>query len=260
MAEGLRRVDHGDWLELRLARPARRNALDRATIEALAEAVEAAARRPGLRALVLRGDGGRFCAGQDLNERYRRPGEPAPDLGAALRGGLNRVVAGLAALPAVAVAVVEGVAAGAGAGLALACDLALMAEEARLSLPFARLGLVPDTGLTWYLPRRAGRARAMGLALLGGEIGGAEAAAWGLVWQAVPQAGLDEALEALLGRLRAVPAGTVQAVKRALRAAETQGLGAQLRLEAALQAEAGRSAFYREAVAAFIERRREERR
>jgi 2-(1,2-epoxy-1,2-dihydrophenyl)acetyl-CoA isomerase len=148
-----------------------------------------------------------------------------------------------------------GTAAGAGASLAFACDVTLAAEDARFSQAFIRIGLVPDSGATWTLPRLAGPQRARALAMLGDPITGAEAAAWGLVWRAVPTASLMEEAHALCARLARLPAQGLAAVKRALDAAEANALDAQLALEADLQRGLGRSADYAEGVAAFRAKR-----
>jgi 2-(1,2-epoxy-1,2-dihydrophenyl)acetyl-CoA isomerase len=242
---------------LTLNRPAKLNAFDAAMQEGLAAALDAAAADPTCRAILLTGAGRGFCAGQDLAEPGLTPGGGTPpDLGAVLEQGWNPLVRRLRAMPKPVVCAVHGTAAGAGANLALACDIVLAAEDARFAQPFNRLGLVPDAGGTFLLPRLVGTARAAGLALLGEPITGEQAAAWGLVWRAVPAASLLEEAHALCARLARMPAEGLVATKHAL---EVSGRGttldAQLDLERDLQRALGRTADYAEGVRAFAERR-----
>lgn len=236
-----------------LNRPQKLNAFDSATHAALLEAVGDAGRDPDCRAVLLAGAGRAFCAGQDLAE----PGLTGPDadLGAVLERGWNPLVRAVRALPKPVVCAVQGTAAGAGASLAFACDVTLAAEDARFAQAFIRIGLVPDSGATWTLPRLAGPHRARALAMLGDPITGAEAAAWGLVWRAVPAAVLMDEAHALCARLARLPARALATTKRALDAAEANTLDAQLALEAELQRDLGRSADYGEGVSAFQQKR-----
>ena len=238
---------------LTLNRPQKLNAFDGALHAALLRALGEAGRDPACRAVLLAGAGRAFCAGQDLAE----PGLAGPDadLGAVLERGWNRLVSAVRALPKPVVCAVQGTAAGAGASLAFACDITLAAEDARFAQAFIRIGLVPDSGATWTLPRLAGPQRARALAMLGDPITGAEAASWGLVWRAVPAAALTEEAHALCARLARLPAQGLAAIKRALDAAEANTLGAQLALEAELQRDLGRGADYGEGVAAFQQKR-----
>jgi 2-(1,2-epoxy-1,2-dihydrophenyl)acetyl-CoA isomerase len=238
---------------LTLNRPQKLNAFDGALHAALLAALEDGARDPACRAVLLAGTGRSFCAGQDLAE----PGLTGPDadLGAVLERGWNRLVRAVRALPKPVVCAVQGTAAGAGASLAFACDVTLAAEDARFAQAFVRIGLVPDSGATWTLPRLAGPQRARALAMLGDPITGAEAAGYGLVWRAVPAAALMEEAHALCARLARLPAEALAATKRALDAAEGNALDAQLALEAALQRQLGRGADYAEGVAAFQQKR-----
>lgn len=234
---------------LTLNRPQKLNAFDGALHAALLRALEDAGRDTACRAVLLAGAGRAFCAGQDLAE----PGLTGPeaDLGAVLERGWNRLVRAIRSLPKPVVCAVQGTAAGAGASVAFACDITLAAEDARFAQAFVRIGLVPDSGATWTLPRLAGPQRARALAMLGDPITGAEAAGYGLVWRAVPAAALMEEAHALCARLARLPARALAATKRALDAAEGNGLDAQLALEAGLQGELGRGADYAEGVAAF---------
>jgi 2-(1,2-epoxy-1,2-dihydrophenyl)acetyl-CoA isomerase len=241
------------WRKLTLNRPQKLNAFDAALHAALCEALEDATRDASCRAVLLTGAGRGFCAGQDLAE----PGLTGrdADLGAVIERGWNRLVRAIRGLDKPVVCAVHGVAAGAGASLAFACDITLAAEDARFTQAFIRIGLIPDSGATWTLTRLAGPARARALAMLGDPISGAEAAAMGLVWRAVPAATLMTDAEALCDRLARLPAGALAATKRALQAAERNGFDAQLDLEAQMQQALGRSADYAEGVAAFQQKR-----
>jgi len=214
-----------------------------------------------VRALVLTGEGKGFCVGADLSSiddapapgDARNVGERTADTMQALS---NPLVLDLQRLRMPVVCAVNGAAAGAGAGLALAGDFTLMAESAYLLFPFLpRLGIVPDLGSTWFLERRAGRARAMGAALLGERLPAALAVQWGLAWAAVPDAALrDEAL-ALARRLARLPAHAALEARRAFDAASAQDLPAQLRYEAGRQRELVGGPAFMEGVRAFAEKR-----
>ncbi len=234
-----------------LNRPDKLNAF---TAEMHAELAAALDRveREGPRALLITGAGRGFCAGQDLGQR--RDGEP-PDLGETLDRLYNPMVRRLRALKLPIVAAVNGAAAGAGMSLALACDLTLAARSASFLQAFARIGLVPDSGSTWFLPRLVGAQRARALALLAEKITAEEAAAWGLIWKVVDDAQLMPEAIALARRLAAAPTAALAAIKRALDRAWDQSLDAQLDLERDLQRALGRSEDYREGVAAFFEKR-----
>jgi len=206
----------------------------------------------GARALLITGAGRGFCAGQDLGQRR---GDETPDLGDTLERLYNPLIRRLRALELPVIAAVNGAAAGAGMSLALACDLALAARSASFLQAFARVGLVPDSGSTWLLPRLVGPQRARALALLAEKLTAEEAASWGLVWKVVDDDELMPAATALARRLAAAPTRALARIKRALDAAWENGLDAQLDLERDLQRELGRSADYREGVAAFLEKR-----
>jgi 2-(1,2-epoxy-1,2-dihydrophenyl)acetyl-CoA isomerase len=206
----------------------------------------------GARALLITGAGRGFCAGQDLGQRR---GDKPPDLGDTLERLYNPLIRRLRALELPVLAAVNGAAAGAGMSLALACDLALAARSASFLQAFARIGLVPDSGSTWFLPRLVGPQRARALALLAEKLTAEEAAAWGLIWKVVDDDQLLPDARALARRLAAAPTGALARIKRALDAAWENGLDAQLDLERDLQRELGGSADYREGVAAFFEKR-----
>ncbi|NGM20861.1 2-(1,2-epoxy-1,2-dihydrophenyl)acetyl-CoA isomerase [Roseomonas stagni] len=238
---------------LTLNRPQRLNAFDAALQAALRQALAEAGADPACRVVLLAGAGRGFCAGQDLAE----PGltDPDVDLGAVLDRGWNALVTALRGLPKPVVCAVQGVAAGAGASIALACDITLAAEDAKFSQAFIRIGLIPDSGATWMLPRLVGPARARALAMLGDTISGAEAASMGLIHRAVPASSLMAEAESVCAKLARLPAEALAATKRVLDAAEGNTLEQQLALEAEVQRGLGRSADYAEGVAAFQQKR-----
>lgn len=221
----------------------------------LAACLTQAERDENVRCLLITGAGRGFCAGQDLNDRNVDPSGPAPDLGLSVERFYNPLVRRLAALPKPVIAAVNGVAAGAGATLALGCDIVLAARSANFVMAFSKLGLVPDCGGSWFLPRVAGRARAMGLALLGEKLSAEQAAQWGMIWQLVEDAELADTSRQLARHLATQPTFGLGLIKKALQASETNGLDAQLDLERDYQRLAGRSDDYREGVSAFLAKR-----
>lgn len=256
MAEDvLLRTVEGGVLRLILNRPDKLNSFDEALSRATLAAFEEAARDAGVRAVLLTGAGRGFCAGQDLGQRDPRAGGPPPDLGHTIETLYNPLVRAIRGLDKPVICAVNGVAAGAGANIALACDIVLAARSAKFIQAFARIGLVPDSGGTWQLPRLLGEARAKALAMLAEPLDAETAAAWGMIWKAVDDAALQDEARALAKRLASGPTGAYGAIKRAIQAAATQSLDAQLDLERDLQRQAGRSADYAEGVAAFLEKR-----
>ena len=242
-------------LQVTLNRPEKLNALNPEMHKLLRQALERAADEPGIRALLLTGAGRGFCAGQDLSERDVSPGAAPIDLSVSLGSYYNPLVRRLRELPKPVVCAVNGVAAGAGANLALACDIVLAGRSAFFIESFSKIGLVPDAGGTWFLPRLVGSARAMGLALLGEKLTAEQAAQWGLIWKVVEDAKLlDEAL-ALAKSLANGPTKGYGLIKKAMHASFGNSLDAQLDLERDLQRDAGHSEDYREGVSAFKEKR-----
>lgn len=211
--------------------------------------------REGARVLVITGSGRGFCAGQDLSERQMAPGGEPPDLGATVERFYAPLVRRLRALPMPVVVGVNGVAAGAGANLAFAGDIVIAKESASFIQAFCRLGLIPDTGGTYALPRLVGRARAYGLAMLGDKISARQAQDWGMIWQCVADEGFDAELQRLAAHFAQAPTRGLAATKRALDASLDNTLDAQLDLERDLMRELGRSADYAEGVAAFMAKR-----
>ncbi len=208
-----------------------------------------------VRCLLLTGAGRGFCAGQDLSDRVMGESQAPPDLGHTLATLYNPLVMSLRALEMPVVCAVNGVAAGAGANLALGCDIVLAARSADFIEAFCRLGLVPDAGGTYLLPRLAGTARAMGLTMLGDRLSAEQAAQWGLIWKVVDDDKLMEEANTLARHLATQPTKGLALIKRAIHASPANTLERQLALEAELQREAGRSADYREGVAAFMAKR-----
>lgn len=238
---------------LTLNRPERLNSFTRqmhAEFRTALEAVEHA----GMRALVITGAGRAFCAGQDLSDLELETGN-APDLGDLITDNFNPLVRRLQALPLPVIAAVNGIAAGAGANLALACDLVLAARSAKFIQAFVKIGLVPDTGGTWLLPRRIGMARALGLALTGDALGAEQAEAYGMIWRMVEPEALHSEAMRLAMQLATQPTRALAAVKHAMYAGASQTLDRSLELEAALQRALGQSSDYREGVQAFLEKR-----
>ena len=239
---------------LTLNRPERLNSFN-AAMHAEVRAALAAVRASDARVLVLTGAGRGFCAGQDLNDRAVAPGGEAADLGESIEKNYKPLVLGLRSLPLPVIAAVNGVAAGAGANIALACDLVVAARSASFVQAFARLGLVPDSGGTWFLPRSVGTARALGLALLGEKLPAEQAAAWGLIWRCVEDAELGAVVDALAQGFADAPTRGLARTKQAIHESWGRTLEQQLDVERDYQAELGRTADYAEGVAAFAAKR-----
>jgi 2-(1,2-epoxy-1,2-dihydrophenyl)acetyl-CoA isomerase len=242
-------------LTITLNRPEKLNAFNPEMHQLFRRAIERAGDDAGIRAALITGSGRGFCAGQDLAERNVSPGAAPIDLSVSIGAYYNPLVRLLRGLPKPVVCAVNGIAAGAGANVALACDLVLAARSASFVQSFSRLGLVPDSGGTYFLPRLVGTARAMGLALLGEKLSAEDAERWGLIWKAVDDDKLLAQANALARALAAGPTKGYGLVKRAIYASAGNSLEAQLDLERDLQRDAGSSADYREGVSAFMEKR-----
>lgn len=245
-------VDHVATVTLH--RPDRLNAFNEAMHLQLAQALDRIELDRAIRAVLLTGAGRAFCAGQDLAER-QMAGEATVDLGTTLERLYNPLIRRIQRLERPVVCAVNGVAAGAGANLALACDIVLAARSASFIQAFCRLGLVPDSGGTFMLPRLVGRSRATGLAMLGEPLSAEQAEAWGLIWRCVDDERLTDEAHALAAHLATQPTRGLGLIKRALHASAENGLDEQLDLERDLQREAGRTEDYQEGVAAFLEKR-----
>ena len=239
-----------------LNRPDKLNAFNEAMHAELGQALDRIEADGAVRAVLLTGAGRAFSAGQDLGDRVMGEGVAAPpDLGDTLDRLYNPLVRRLRRLERPVIAAVNGVAAGAGANLALACDLVLAARSAKFIQAFCRLGLVPDAGGTYVLPRLVGPARAMGLALLGEPLPAEQAVAWGLIWRVVDDDRLQAEATTLARQLATQPTKGLGLIKRALNASFANTLDQQLDLERDLQRAAGRTEDYREGVRAFLDKR-----
>ncbi|WP_373867370.1 2-(1,2-epoxy-1,2-dihydrophenyl)acetyl-CoA isomerase PaaG [Microvirga aerophila] len=238
-----------------LNRPDRLNSFNEAMHAALMTALLDAEADKDCRTLILTGAGRGFCAGQDLSDRVFSPGE-VPDLSSTLERLYNPLVRKLRDLRMPVLCAVNGVAAGAGANIAFACDIVLAARSAKFIQAFAKLGLVPDSGGTWFLPRLVGPARARALALLAEPVPAEQAETWGMIWKAVDDAVLMEEAHRLAVHFSSQPTVGLGLIKQALDASETNDLDQQLDLERDFQGQAGRTPDYMEGVTAFFEKRR----
>ena len=207
------------------------------------------------RVLLITGAGRAFCAGQDLADRKTKPGENSVDLGDSIDKYYAPMVRTLRSLPLPVVAAVNGVAAGAGVSLALACDLVVATKSASFIQSFAKLGLIPDTGGTFFLPRLVGTARALGLALLGERLSAEQAAAWGLIWRCVEDEAFKDSIEELVNTLATAPTKGLAYTKAAINSSIGLLLDKQLDLERDYMRELGNSNDFREGVTAFLEKR-----
>jgi 2-(1,2-epoxy-1,2-dihydrophenyl)acetyl-CoA isomerase len=239
---------------LTLNRPDKLNAFNREMIAELKSAMEQAGRDATCRVVVVTGAGRAFSAGQDLADGVYVKGGPQPDLGLVL-DRYNPLIHLIRTLPKPVIAAVNGMAAGAGVSLALACDLVYAARSASFMQAFAKIGLVPDCGSTWFLPRLIGDARARGLAMLAEPLMAEKAEAWGLIWKAVDDDRLVPEVDALAARLAQGPTYGFALQKQAFDGSSRNPLDAQLALERELQHRAGQSPDYAEGVGAFLDKR-----
>ncbi|HEY4211730.1 MAG TPA: 2-(1,2-epoxy-1,2-dihydrophenyl)acetyl-CoA isomerase PaaG [Steroidobacteraceae bacterium] len=240
---------------LTLNRPDRLNSFNATMHDEVRDALTRLASDETARVLVLTGAGRGFCAGQDLADRAVTPGGAGPQLGESIEKYYNPLVLTLRGLPMPVIAAVNGVAAGAGANIALACDLVVAAKSASFVQAFAKLGLIPDSGGTWFLPRLVGNARAMGLALLGEKLPAEQAAQWGLIWKCVEDSDLTGTVEDLARHFATAPTRGVARTKQAMYEGWNRSLEEQLTVERDYQRELGKSDDYAEGVAAFIAKR-----
>jgi len=240
----------GGVATIAMNRPAVMNALSAQMRRELAEALRAAAATA--RCIVLTGTGRAFCSGQDLQDATNIA---AVDLERILNEEYVPLLRLITEAPVPVIAAVNGAAAGAGANLALACDVVIAAESASFIQAFTRIGLIPDAGGTHWLPRQIGLARAMGAALFADKISARQAADWGMIWEAVPDAEFEAVVAARAGHLAAGPTGAYRALKQALRRSFDLDLAGALALEARLQGQCGASGDFVEGVTAFLEKR-----
>jgi len=207
------------------------------------------------RVVVLSGAGRGFCAGQDLNDRAVSADDHPVDLGLTVETSWNPLIRTLTSLPQPVIGRINGVAAGAGANIALACDIVVAAKSAKFIQSFSAIGLIPDSGGTWVLPRLVGQARALGLALTGEPLPAEKAAEWGLIWKAVDDEALDAEVDAIAGKLASLPPLGLAEIKRMLRASWAHTLDEELNHQRDAMRHLGFTEDYREGVAAFLEKR-----
>jgi 2-(1,2-epoxy-1,2-dihydrophenyl)acetyl-CoA isomerase len=255
MSDPIRIEQREGWRKIILKRPDRLNVVNEAMLQTLVAALDAAADDRSCRALLITGEGRGFCAGQELGPSVMPTAEGPPDL-AALAGTYHHTVTRrLRSIPLPVVAAVNGVAAGAGMSFALACDIVLAARTARFSTAFVKIGLVPDSGASFFLARALGEPRARALALLGEPLTAEQAAEWGLIWKAVEDATLMTEAEAVVTQLAKAPAQALALTKELFNQVSASTLNKQLDLERDMQGTAGRTSDYAEGVKAFLEKR-----
>ena len=253
--KNIRFEQRGGVAVLTLNRPASLNSFTAEMHREVRDVMRQVRGEPTIRCLLITGAGRGFCAGQDLGDRAVAPGEAPPDLGESLRKNYNPLIRAITSLEKPVICAVNGVAAGAGTNLALACDIVLAARSAAFIQGFSKIGLVPDSGGTWTLPRLVGRARAMGLSMLSGKLSAEQAESWGMIWQCVDDDRLFDTAFELASHLAKQPTRGLGLTKRAINAAGSNTLEQQLALECGLQYIAGTTQDYREGVAAFMEKR-----
>ena len=254
MSETILVTRHDTWHEIILNRPDKLNAFNEEMHLALRAALEAA-RDGGARAVLLTGAGRGFCAGQDLGDRDPSKMDGPPDLGETVRKFYAPLVNLIRALPFPVVCAVNGVAAGAGANLALACDMVLASDKAKFIQSFSKVGLIPDTGGSFHLPRLLGEARAKGLAFTAEPMSAAQAQDWGLIWKCIEDGQLIYEARALAEKLANGPTLGLALTKAAIQASAVNTLSDQLELEAGYMKTCGESADYAEGVSAFLNKR-----
>ena len=245
---------HGDWLQITLNRPDKLNCLNRSMHLALRAALQQA-HDQAARAVLITGAGRGFCAGQDLGDRRPGTSDWPPDLQQTLNDYFNPNIKLITSLPAPVICAVNGVAAGAGMSIALACDMVLAADSASFIQSFSKIGLVPDAGSSWILPRRVGMARAMGLALTATPLSAADAEAWGLIWKRYEDDALLQAARAMAEQLASGPTAAFASTKMLMQRAATADIETQLDHEARAQKLCATSTDYTEGVQAFLDKR-----
>lgn len=236
-------------------RPKQLNSFNETMHQEVAQTLKAWSKDPAIRAVVISAAGRGFCAGQDLGDRVVDPNADAPDLGLSIEKYYNPLIKMITEMPKPVICAVNGVAAGAGANIALACDIVIAAKSASFIQAFCRLGLVPDSGGTWFLPRVVGRAQAMGLAMLGDKVTAEKALQLGMIWQCVEDDMLQAEASKMAAHFATQPTYGLSLIKKAIHAAANNTLEQQLTLERDLQRLAGRSSDYKEGVQAFMQKR-----
>lgn len=245
----------GGVATLTLNRPKSLNSFTVAMHAEIRHAMQEVENNADIRCLVITGAGRGFCAGQDLGDRASNGAGDVPDVGASVEKNYNPLILSIMNLPKPVICAVNGVAAGAGASLALACDIVLAARSASFIQVFCKIGLIPDSGGTWNLPRAVGLARAKGLAMLGDRLGAETAEAWGMIWKCVDDDVLQQEAQKMARYFATQPTRALGRIKRLLHDSLANTLPEQLALEQKAMHELGRSDDYREGVAAFLEKR-----
>ncbi|MBV0931848.1 2-(1,2-epoxy-1,2-dihydrophenyl)acetyl-CoA isomerase PaaG [Marinobacterium weihaiense] len=240
---------------LTLNRPDRMNSFNTQMHAEVRDALKQVKKSDEARCLLITGNGRGFCAGQDLSDRNVAPGAEMPNLGESIEQNYNPLIRSLQALEMPVICAVNGVAAGAGANIAFACDIVLAARSASFIQAFCKIGLVPDSGGTWTLPRLVGHARATALTMLGDKISAEQAMAWGMIWKCVDDEALQAEAQSMARHLATQPTKGLAFIKRALQASWNNSFDEQLDLERDLQTLAGRTEDYREGVSAFMDKR-----
>ena len=242
----------GPVARITLNRPDRLNSFTAVMHEELKAALDEAHQA---RVIILTGAGRGFCAGQDLNDRAVTTGDHPVDLGMTVETSWNPLIRKITRLPQPVIAQVNGVAAGAGANIALACDLVLAARSAKFIQSFSAIGLIPDSGGTWVLPRLVGQARAMGLALLGEPLPAEKAEEWGLIWKCVDDEALGSEVDGIAGKLASLPPLGLAAIKEMIRSSWAHTLDQELNHQRDAMRRLGFTQDYREGISAFLEKR-----
>ncbi|WP_010324056.1 2-(1,2-epoxy-1,2-dihydrophenyl)acetyl-CoA isomerase PaaG [Marinobacterium stanieri] len=240
---------------LTLNRPDRMNSFNTEMHAEVRDAIKQAKKSEDVRCLLITGNGRGFCAGQDLSDRNVDPNAEMPNLGESIENNYNPLIRSLQALEMPVICAVNGVAAGAGANIAFACDIVLAARSASFIQAFCKIGLVPDSGGTWTLPRLVGHARAMALSMLGDKISAEQAMAWGMIWKCIDDEALKDEALAMAKQLATQPTKGLALIKRAIQSSWDNSFDEQLDLERDLQTLAGRTEDYREGVSAFMNKR-----
>ncbi len=240
---------------LTLNRPDRMNSFNTQMHAEVRDAIKQVKKSEEVRCLLITGNGRGFCAGQDLSDRNVDPNAEMPNLGESIEKNYNPLIRNLQALEMPVICAVNGVAAGAGANIAFACDIVLAARSASFIQAFCKIGLVPDSGGTWTLPRLVGHARAMALSMLGDKISAEQAMAWGMIWKCIDDETLKDEALAMAKQLATQPTKGLALIKRAIQSSWDNSFDEQLDLERDLQTLAGRTEDYREGVGAFMEKR-----
>ena len=254
MSETVLVETHGDWMQITLNRPDKLNCLNKSMHLALRAALQQA-HDQAARAVLITGAGRGFCAGQDLGDRRPGTSDWPPDLQQTLNDYFNPNIKLITSLPAPVICAVNGVAAGAGMSIAFACDMVLAADSASFIQSFSKIGLVPDAGSSWILPRRVGMARAMGLALTATPLSAVDAEAWGLIWKRYEDDALLQAARAMAEQLASGPTAAFASTKMLMQRAATADIETQLDHEAHAQKLCATSTDYTEGVRAFLDKR-----